>query len=363
MARVYRRKDSPRLYLEYEDERGRTTRHSSGTSDWQEAEIQLKQLLAEVERRKAFRDQPKFIEVAMALIDSQKKPNTRESMESSLIRWSLYLDQAGFDPRTMYLGELTIELVAGFIAHERARGVGDPSIRVRLSFVSKVFETAVIRRNPVRELLMTREIKFKKARPQVRPITKGEEKALLDACNRIDHACMIVVAIECGLRPNEIYAITPEHVTGKRTFLLPASMNKDSTIRTVPITNRAMDALRQVWPKEETALFFPSRRGNGRYYTASWWGGVRKRAGVDPKIRFYDCRHTFATRYLQDGGRIEKLQRILGHDDLETTMVYVHLTDSDVIEDADRVEKLRLEANLAQNVLRFPTRRTHTADK
>lgn len=36
-------------------------------------------------------------------------------------------------------------------------------------------------------------------------------------------------------------------------------------------------------------------------------------------------RHTFATRFLRAGGRIEVLQQLLGHDDIKSTMIYVHV--------------------------------------
>jgi integrase/recombinase XerD len=38
-------------------------------------------------------------------------------------------------------------------------------------------------------------------------------------------------------------------------------------------------------------------------------------------------RHTFATIFLERGGKVEVLQQILGHSDIEDTMVYVHITD------------------------------------
>lgn len=41
-------------------------------------------------------------------------------------------------------------------------------------------------------------------------------------------------------------------------------------------------------------------------------------------------RHTFASRYIQRGGSVTKLQKILGHASVQTTMIYVHLTSEDL---------------------------------
>lgn len=39
----------------------------------------------------------------------------------------------------------------------------------------------------------------------------------------------------------------------------------------------------------------------------------------------HTARHTFATRFLRAGGRIEVLQQLLGHEDIKSTMIYVHV--------------------------------------
>jgi site-specific recombinase XerD len=49
------------------------------------------------------------------------------------------------------------------------------------------------------------------------------------------------------------------------------------------------------------------------------------RAEINKDISFHWARHTFATRFLRHGGRLEVLQKLLGHLDISTTMIYVHV--------------------------------------
>lgn len=49
--------------------------------------------------------------------------------------------------------------------------------------------------------------------------------------------------------------------------------------------------------------------------------------GIEKHLTSHVGRHTFATNYLIAGGKVERLMRILGHSELETTMVYVHLVE------------------------------------
>lgn len=46
---------------------------------------------------------------------------------------------------------------------------------------------------------------------------------------------------------------------------------------------------------------------------------------IKKSVSFHVSRHTFATTFLRMGGKIEKLQVLLGHSKIESTMVYVHI--------------------------------------
>jgi integrase len=54
---------------------------------------------------------------------------------------------------------------------------------------------------------------------------------------------------------------------------------------------------------------------------AEWAVTVTKELGV-PHWRWHSLRHTFATRYLRDGGAIEALSKLLGHSEIRTTEIY-----------------------------------------
>jgi len=52
---------------------------------------------------------------------------------------------------------------------------------------------------------------------------------------------------------------------------------------------------------------------------------IAKICGIKKKITFHVARHTFATQYLLNGGKVEELKELLGHEKIETTMIYVHI--------------------------------------
>lgn len=54
---------------------------------------------------------------------------------------------------------------------------------------------------------------------------------------------------------------------------------------------------------------------------------IMKVCGITKKVTFHVARHTFATQFLLNNGNVVKLQQLLGHSEINTTMIYVHITN------------------------------------
>lgn len=55
---------------------------------------------------------------------------------------------------------------------------------------------------------------------------------------------------------------------------------------------------------------------------------IAKACGITKRVTFHVARHTFATNFLICGGRVEILQKLLGHSQIRETMDYVHIVES-----------------------------------
>ncbi|WP_372744262.1 tyrosine-type recombinase/integrase [Lutibacter sp.] len=67
---------------------------------------------------------------------------------------------------------------------------------------------------------------------------------------------------------------------------------------------------------------------------------IFKTLGIRKKISFHVARHTFATSFLRMGGRVEKLQMLLGHSDISQTMIYVHIVSAEANESIHLLDNL-----------------------
>jgi integrase/recombinase XerD len=74
-------------------------------------------------------------------------------------------------------------------------------------------------------------------------------------------------------------------------------------------------------------------------------------------FHFHDTRHHFASWFVMQGGRVEALQKILGHASLAMTMRYAHLAPDYLRSEVTKTERPGAQPTetLAQEIAQEPT--------
>ena len=67
---------------------------------------------------------------------------------------------------------------------------------------------------------------------------------------------------------------------------------------------------------------------------------IIKQMGIQRKVTFHVARHTFGTNFIRMGGDVVKLRIIMGHSDIKTTMIYVHIVEQEAATDMALMDKL-----------------------
>jgi integrase len=122
---------------------------------------------------------------------------------------------------------------------------------------------------------------------------------------------------------------------------IPAINSKSKRTAIVPLNDSAIHVLAQLESKGKSEYLFPNAE-TGKPYTTIMrvWYRLRKKAGLNNKVRVHDLRHTFASRLVSAGRSLYEVQRCLSHADPRTTMRYSHLSTKALLEAANAASVL-----------------------
>lgn len=222
-----------------------------------------------------------------------------------------------------------------FVAHMLDRGLSRQTIRIRLRSI-RVFCNYLVREGLVTESPMC-EVEMPRV-PAAMPdiLSAAEARELLRAAKTQSwhgtrNFALVATLLDTGVRLGEVIALDISDVDIAQ-MTMRVRNGKGTKDRRVYIGRSLASALRRwvvVRPSVggDPALFMTrdGRRLDKRN-VARILERTARRAGLgNRRVHPHLLRHTFATHYIMNGGDPFSLQRILGHSDIKTTMIYVNL--------------------------------------
>lgn len=154
-------------------------------------------------------------------------------------------------------------------------------------------------RTPPKEIVVTQ------------PLSDAEILALLEHSRTVWGRAAIILLLGSGMRIGELSALRWQDV-GEGTLLLHGKGNKQRIVAPGAAALRALMTL-----PRDSAWVFPFTYEHIAYRLRR----LSQRSGVC--FHPHQLRHTFANRFLREGGSIENLAEILGHAQLDSTLIYV----------------------------------------
>lgn len=248
---------------------------------------------------------------------------------------------------------ITIDDIDKLIATLRKQGKAAGTINRKTAALSKLYRTAIdhshisgITHKP------KAEHQYEDQDGRIRFLSLTEEATFLDILTRWskdEHVEAFTVLIDTGLRPSELWRVTARDIdwtTGKDGLLMIWSTSKKRTknkkSRAIPMTPRVSAIMKARAERYPTGPLFMVKDGNnpervkvaGNYWFSEIWDKVREHMGLakDPEFVPYALRHTFASRLIQRGVRIETIQKLLGHENIRMTQRYAKLAPENLIE-------------------------------
>lgn len=143
----------------------------------------------------------------------------------------------------------------------------------------------------------------------------------------------------CGLRASEVVSLRIQNIDFSNALL--RVFGKGSKERIVPINEEALEIL-DIYIKEYRCKFIKKGVQNeylflnnhGKKLTRNALNliikQICKNEGIDKYVTPHVLRHSFATHLLENGADLRVIQELLGHSNIDTTEVYLDVTNQNI---------------------------------
>jgi integrase/recombinase XerD len=164
-------------------------------------------------------------------------------------------------------------------------------------------------------------------------LSQDEVTRLIEAARNRMHRTILMLLYGTGMRRTEASRLKVSDIDSQR-MVLHIHSGKGLRDRDVPLTPKLLEVLRDYWRwKKPRVYLFPSKMGDPSVEQPisdkTVWNLCRaaaNRAGIQKKLGPHTLRHCFATHLLEAGTDLRTIQLLMGHERLEDTTIYLHLS-------------------------------------
>jgi integrase/recombinase XerD len=171
--------------------------------------------------------------------------------------------------------------------------------------------------------------KMKKAHTIPQVLSREEVDRLIAAIKNLKQRALAMLLYSAGLRLGEVITLRPVHIESAR-MKVRVEHGKGNKDRYTILSEKALQTLRVYFLAFKPKEWLFEGRG-GKQYSRRSVGKIianaAKNAGIQKKVSPHTLRHSFATHLLEAGVALPVIQKLLGHANITTTMIYLHVAE------------------------------------
>ena len=164
-------------------------------------------------------------------------------------------------------------------------------------------------------------------------LSKEEVARIISATTNLKHKTLIILTYSAGLRISEVINLKLTDINSDR-MQINIRQGKGHKDRSIMLSEAVLLQLRTYWKTYRPMIYLFEGYRNGTPYSTRSAQDLFKRSVTLAKIKrhvtFHTLRHSFATHLVESGVDVVVIQRLLGHSNLHTTSVYLHLQNYDI---------------------------------
>jgi integrase/recombinase XerD len=174
-------------------------------------------------------------------------------------------------------------------------------------------------------------------------LSQSEVKAMIGSCTLLKHRLMIALMYGCGLRIGELVSLEVKNIDLQRG-MLHVVQGKGRKDRYVPLGSmlrrgisahmEAQNPRKWLFTGKDTSVPMSTR---GTTWVVN---EAVKKCNIRKEVSCHTLRHSYATHLLEMGLDIMSIKDLLGHERIETTLVYLHVAQNGRVKPFSPLDKL-----------------------
>ena len=147
----------------------------------------------------------------------------------------------------------------------------------------------------------------------------------------LKHKCWLILSFCSGLRVDEVSRVKVEDINSKEHKLKVLGKGNKERYTILPDVTIRLLRLYCLQNNIRSGYLFPGINNKeviNSKTIINYFSVIKYNYHLDYNISFHSLRHAFATYYLANGGSLLALQSMLGHTNLNTTTIYLHLAQN-----------------------------------
>ncbi len=258
--------------------------------------------------------------------------NTLDSYMRDVGHFLSFLDENGLDDPTQADSDFINTYVANLTESKKSNATITRNVASIRCFYQYLIITGQTDSNPAKAVKLEKTVK---KLPQI--LTGKEIELLLSQPDTQESKgcrdkAMLELLYATGIRASELVDLNIQDINTHTGML---SCKNDKSERQIPVYPTAVNAISEyiirvrsliITPDGGQALF--TNLNGHRLTRQGFWKivkGYAEKAGIVKEITPHTLRHSFALHLLENGAELKDIQMMLGHADISSTQVYVHL--------------------------------------
>ncbi len=164
-------------------------------------------------------------------------------------------------------------------------------------------------------------------------LSRDEAALFLAAIKNLKYRAILSLCYGAGLRISEALHLQVSDIDSNR-MMIRVRQAKGHKDRYVMLSPKLLELLREYWKKERPSTWLFPGRCKDHPLDATTLQHVcrlaRNDSGITKPVTPHTLRHSFASHLLEAGANIRTIQLLLGHNSLQTTAVYTHVSQTTI---------------------------------